>query len=318
MQVKRNLQIGMFATLAVVLISLLFVGGPQDFNGRIIVATWNAGHAVLFAILTFALLSYTRLKHDSHTKQFIFAVAFSLIFGFITEVIQYLIGRNLEVKDLVNDLIGGLAGLAFALAVNSRNKKYTIGGVFVGAFLGLIGIRGLIVSAIDEYRISQEFPLLSGFESLIELNRWNTDHAQISLSDKHTSSGSQSMRVELLPAKYPFIRLDHFERNWQNKKSINFDIFSESKSPVTMVLKIYDMQHLKTGYFFSDRYNQRFTLLPGQNQFSFALADIQSAPANREMNMSNIVAVSLFTVHLKQPLVFYIDTVRLSDNPETE
>ncbi|MCW9015935.1 MAG: hypothetical protein OQJ89_03160, partial [Kangiellaceae bacterium] len=69
MQIKNSIQIGIFATMTVVLGSLLFIGGPQDDSGRVIKEFWNSGHAILFAILTFALLSYTPLKNSSLTKK---------------------------------------------------------------------------------------------------------------------------------------------------------------------------------------------------------------------------------------------------------
>ena len=62
---------------------------------------------------------------------------------------------------------------------------------------------------------------------------------------------------------------------------------------------------------YHDRFNKRFSLIPGWNTIRIATDDIQQAPKNRRMNMADIQSVRIFTTYLPQPETIYIDYVRL-------
>ena len=107
-----------------ILFGLLFFGGPEDYDSRIFKQIWGTGHFVLFASVIFVLMQTKLLEAMHWFRLFIGTFIFCSFFGLATETLQLLVGRNFELYDLVNDIIGGQAGLLLSrLILLSRQKR---------------------------------------------------------------------------------------------------------------------------------------------------------------------------------------------------
>lgn len=298
----------------IILSVLLFVGGPESNSHRVYQQAWDTGHMALFAGLIWVLLSLPVLRSRRWFELFLLVTGFCLLIGFAIEILQLLVGRNFEYKDLVNDLLGGYLGL---LIYSVRQTHRHIGiRVAMYPLMLLIIVWVLLPVAyaiIDEYIMREEFPILADFETPYELSRWDNNLASLAMTNEYFRYGSKSMRVDFEPGEYPDITLKDFPGDWHRFVSIKFSVFNTSNENLLMELKIYDWQHdLVGGYEFSDRFNRELILRPGWNDFQVAMQDVETAPANRKMDISDIASFSLFLHELKQPQTLFFDSLRLS------
>lgn len=302
--------------LLLVIIALLtgglFIGGPDYYDHRIIKELWESGHFILFLFLSFFLFTYSKLNRIEAVKRSAIILGALLVFGFLTEVVQSLVGRNYEAKDLLNDLLGALTGLLIPhLRFKTNLSRFVL---LVSLIISLVtfSFRPLLFTVIDAVKLQQDFPILSDFETPSQLKRWEHRLAKLSISESKVRDGEFSMRAELFPGKYPGITLKHLHENWQGYQSIKFSVYLDAEYPVNLMIKVYDQKHPKSGYNHSDRFNGRLSLNPGWNDCLLPLHSIENAPAERLMNMKKIASLSLFTTDLKQKLTLYLDSLQLT------
>ncbi len=293
---------------------LLFIGGPSYYSNRVFQEVWGTGHMVLFAVIVYVAMPFPLLNKKSWPIIWGAVTVFCLIVGMAIEIIQFFVGRSLELKDVVNDLLGGYLGVLIYIVTQSKFRS----GIRIATLPIILAIVGFVIKPVafviaDEFIMEEDFPILADFETDYELSRWDYNLAELYLEHKIVRSGKRSMRVQFEPGEYPDITLKDFPGDWKGFKSIKFSIFNTTKQNVAMKLKIYDWQHVANGYSYSDRFNHELVLKPGWNDFSFLLEDVQSAPKGRTLHISDIASFSLFLHNLKQPMLMYFDNFRLSN-----
>ena len=235
-----------------------------------------------------------------------------LLLGVAIESVQLFIGRSFSRGDIINNIIGGYLGL-LALALFNRQtsiKTKSIAMTFALILLA-VGLRSLEKHLYDEYLIRQQFPLLSGFESELEMQRWEHDHTLLRRSEEFVKSGRYSLKVDFLPGRWPNISLEHFRGNWSGYQQLVFSIYNPNKVTYTYQMKVYDFKNIQNRRRYNDRFNTRITIAPGWNTIETPLRDIIKAPKHRSMNIYQIRGFSLFTDKLKQPVTLYIDDIHL-------
>lgn len=296
---------------------LLFVGGPDAHSHRIYQETWDSGHLVLFAGIVLVLLNTSFLMPRPWWQQFVIITVFCLVLGMAIEILQLVVGRNFELKDLLNDLLGGYIGFALFTVRDNRLAQWARFIAYpVALIFCLIGIRPVLVVIADHFILQEDFPTLADFETSFELSRWDMNLAQLAMEEKTVRYGKRAMRIRFLPGEYPDITLKDFVSDWRDFKSVRFSIYSTEALSVNMELKIYDRQHQLSNYAYSDRFNRSLQLSPGWNDISISLDDVQSAPRNRELNMAEIVSFSLFLERLDKPMTMFFDGLHLSSKSD--
>lgn len=289
----------------------LFVGGASCFDNRIARELWESGHFLLFFFASFYLYTYSRLSRIREIKRSVIILGILVVAGLLTELMQLSVGRNFEMKDLLNDLLGILAGLLIPHLRFKADLRRSVLFLLLFVSLTTFSFKPLLSTVVQEVRLRQEFPILSDFETASQLERWQDNQARLSISDSKVRDGRFSMRAELFPGKYPGMALRHLHGNWQGYQFIELSIYLDAKYSVNLAMKVYDRQHPKSGYDYNDRFNGNLSLNPGWNDFSLSLHSIQNAPTGRSMDMEKIASLSFFTVNLQQDITLYIDNVQL-------
>ena len=296
-----------------VLAVLLFVGGPDSESHRVYQTVWNTGHLVLFTGAALLLLRLPQLKEKAWILQFLVITLFCLVIGFAIEVVQLKVGRSYEMMDVFYDLLGGYVGLLFFTANQlERSLVLRVSLYPIMLVLIIIVLMPVINTVVDEFRIKEEFPLLAEFESDYELTRWDTMLATLSIDKTRARYGNSSLRVDFEPGEYPDITLQHFYGSWRGFESLRFSVYNPTLQNIPMELKIYDRHHISTDYEYTDRFNRELVMKPGWNDFEFSIAEIESAPADRSMNLDEIKSFSLFLHNLRKPLFMNFDSLRLA------
>jgi hypothetical protein len=167
----------------------------------------------------------------------------------------------------------------------------------------------MILTMVDLWHIKRDFPIICSFESAIEISRWGTTVAHVTLSKIHATHGKFSMKVELSPGNYPGVSTKYFVKNWQGYDELSFDIFLEGDRPLTIMVRIKDKEdNIK----YEGEYCSRFFLAPGPNHIMIKLTDILHAPKDRAMDMNSICLIHIFSDNLKEYRILYMDNLRLS------
>jgi len=116
------------------------------------------------------------------------------------------------------------------------------------------------------------------------------------------------LKVRFSPGEYPGISLDHLSRDWAGFSWLSLDAFNEESTAMRIIIRINDARHNME---FTDRFNEAFILLPGDNHVLIPLARVRNAPRSRFMDMTDIVNVCIFFPKLVSPGSLYFDNFRL-------
>ena len=298
--------------LAVILTILLFVGGPDYESHRIVQQIWDVGHVALFLILSYIILIFIRKYKLSYITQFLIIVALSFIFGLFVELIQLLIGRDFELQDLANDVSGAIIGYFVYYLLHAKiSKLHNIIAAMSIVLLLMISLYPLANVLVDEVKMKNEFPVLSDFESATQLSRWDVKQANLSLNKHHVQQGEYSLQATFLPDAFPDITLQHFPRDWSAYNNIKFSLYNQAQDPIVIEMKIYDEDHMKYGYQYTDRFNRELLLQPGWNNISIFLNEIYNSPEKRTMDITKIKSFSLFLKNVTSPVTIFLDDLRL-------
>jgi hypothetical protein len=293
------------------LILLLFVEGPDHLTGEVYTALWQSGHFFLFLGMVYILLQWPRLK-KTFLIQLLVCLVFSLVVGTLSELLQLLVARDFQLSDIVNDMLGGLAG--FCLTQFSRQntflKQVTL--LFLVGVLTLFGMRSFIVTVIDQQQMNAQFPVLADGENLLELYRWEHHSATLSLSSEYPRQGERAVKIDFSPAHYPEIILTRFINDWSQYHDLRLSIYNPGVDTVQLNLKIYDAKHPQNHFQFNDRFNRELKIISGWNDIVIPLVEVKMAPQTRTLDLSKIQSVSLFLVSPDKKMTLYLDQMRLS------
>jgi VanZ family protein len=309
---KDSLKIMAISSLIIIMVVLLFVGGGAQQNHRLIKDVWDAGHLALFGLLSFGYFCRPGNACHSLIYKIVFTTIASLFFGAAIEGLQLLIHRGFSVNDIVNDVIGGYLGLLILIILNKQQTLIfrTIASVIFVLFLA-VGLRGFEKHLYDEMVMQKQFPVLAGFESQYEMERWEFSRVNVRRSQQFVKSGKHSLEVDYLLGRYPNISLQHLKSDWSGYNKLMFSVYSPNYQDLKFEVKVYDKKHIENGGKYSDRFNENITLKHGWNSIEIAMSDIISAPKQRSMDIHEIKVFSIFTDNLIQPVTIYIDDIRL-------
>ena len=306
---KLNLLFGIFLLLT---FALFFVDNSEIVPTRSFKIAWNLGHIVFFATASFLLLKHVSFfQKATQAQQFYWIVGICLVAGVLIESVQFFIGRQAGWQDILRNILGGLAALAFFPRPKS-NPGQLLGFKFKLIITALLCIQlmPLLITLVDEQMARSNFPMLADFESTLELGRW-TSSGQITLDKTFTAHGDFSARIELTTNRYSGASLNFLPSNWKSFKHLKFSVYLPNNSPLSITTRIHDQQHEQVGYLYNDRFHKKTQLRPGWNHMTINLADVISAPKTRPMAIESIANFRIFTSNLKQFRVIYLDNLRL-------
>lgn len=291
---------------------LLFVGGPDDYSSRSLKRFWDMGHIIYFALFTVSLSRWRPVSRMPLIRQWAVILTITLLVGVSIELMQYGTTRTPSTGDVIRDLAGSLLALVFGplgKKIEPITRRFSLQiSVIV---LMLVLLWPLVKSIIDEAVAHYQFPLLSGFETPFEVDRWQGGD-KLSVESISSISAGKLLKLSLTTDKYSGASLRYFDGNWSSARTLRISVYNPDKNPLQLSCRIHDQQHTEGYQEYEDRYNRRFLLLPGWNQLEIDLDEVEGSPSGRNMDMSRVRSVGFFTVALPEPRIIYIDEVRLT------
>lgn len=297
---------------AILLAVFLFVGGPGYRSPRSLCAAWDLGHVVAFSLWSYLLLAWRPLREASPARQWGIALAFCLVAGAATEGIQYLLGGDASIGDLLRDMVGGVIALSWlspsAMVLPERVRRTAR---TVAATLLVIACLPLAAALSDEGIARLQFPVLCDFETPFEIDRWDGGGARFSVDRSVARHGKASLRVEMDTSPYSGVALVYFPRDWRGYRFLILDALNPSQEEIDITCRIHDLRHEEGEQRYEDRYNNTFHLRSGWNHFRINLEEVARAPAGRILDLGTIRVVGIFATRLPTPRTIFLDHIRL-------
>jgi len=298
--------------LLIFAISLFFISGPDYYSSRSFKSLWDQGHILVYTVFMFYLLRFFPWFGTlSISKQLGWTLLMTLATGIIIELVQIDFKRFPEAGDIWRDCLGS----AFALIYFSRSFKL-ISAAYINFWKFLIIILIIVEfsnpakAIIDENISRKQFPVLSGFETPLETDRWEP-REKIRRSGTHTADGKYSAEINLTTEKYSGVSLKYFPRNWQNYAYLCFSIYNSSKQSLMLICSIHDWEYTEKGRQNRDRFSKKLIIQPGWNRVRISILEIQRGPRDRLLNLQKIYSLGFFASYLKKPQRIYLDEVKL-------
>lgn len=299
-----------FLLFIIVAAVLLYFPNTQPYSHRLFVQLWNLGHTALFFIGT---CTFLMIRHREGVPFNLAPLFLSVtVIALLTEALQMLAPtRSFSLIDIINDLIGAVLAITVFQFITKKvfiSKLVIISSVCIittGSFTS-----NFFLYIYDEWRMYQDFPIISNFENRQELTRWS---GNIARTDTYVVDGHYSLRVNLSNDIYSGATLHHLPNNWQNFDNLVFSIRVEQTTKLT--LRIHDKYHVALNNpqrnQYQDRFNQAISLQQGWNHLSISIQQIKSGPANRSLDVSEIKSIGIFSTEPHDTDVFMIDSMVL-------
>lgn len=291
---------------------LLFVGGPDYYSSRSLMRFWDMGHIIYFALFTVSLSRWRPVSRMPLIRQWAVILIITLLLGVSIELMQYGTTHTPNTGDVIRDLAGSLLVLVFGplgKKIEPIKRRFSLQISVIALMLVLLW--PLAKSIIDDAVAHYQFPLLSGFETPFEVDRWQGGD-KLSVESLSSISAGKLLKLSLTTDKYSGASLRYFDGNWSSAHTLKISIYNPDKNSLQLSCRIHDQQHTEGSQEYEDRYNRRFLLLPGWNQLEIDLDEVEGSPSGRNMDMSRVRNVGLFTGALPEPRIIYIDEVRLT------
>lgn len=289
-----------FGLLLICLTSLFFVGGPDQVTYPTIRYAWNMGHIVFFALVTLFLIRIRRksvMEKPHRALLILLAVSLSL------ESVQLFLGREFSLFDILRNLTG------FALVVLLFNRKALHYGVtlLLAAFL-LFDLSGLAKTMVIDWQLQNRGPVIDDFEKKLTVNQWR---GRIQRVADEQNPENHLIKVWFPPRRYTGIALTSLKRDWSEYQTFSLRLFNPKPFEQTLTLRLNDFAHQQAKQKYDDRYNQQLVLANGWNTFEIPLEDIRNAPADREMDLTQMYQLVLFYPDLDEWRELKLDEIVL-------
>ena len=308
------------ALLLGLLAILVLVEAPE--RTRFWDAFFDAGHAPLFGLAALLMRRPLATWRPAWTGSRLSWAAFAatLVVGGATELLQLLQPtRAASVGDLLRDAAG--AGAFLVLRTAWRERETARGprtaphlpgarAALGVALLGAVAAPLLLVMAQNAGR-NRAFPTLFRLDgSWWERPLVSADNAEFvpALAGRGNAPTSRLARLSLRPGQYPGLVLDEPYPDWRGCERLTFTVVSELDAPLTLTIRINDAAH---DHRYSDRFNRRLTIEPGETRIEVPLDEVRRAPRDREMDMRRIRLIVLYAYRLDRPVTLRLGPVRV-------
>jgi len=308
---NKNVRLWVYGVLLAAGSVLLFVGGPDYYSARSFKSFWDTGHIVYFALFAGLLSRWSLVSRMSLAWQWTIILVSTLLLGVSIEFLQHGAARTPDAGDVLRDLTGSLLVLVFgSLGSKLQPARRRLSLQFSVLLLLLVQLWPLTKSLIDEAIARHQFPLLSGYETPFEIDRW-AGSARLSVETMASISEGKLLKLSLTTDQYSGATLNYFDGNWASASTLKISLYNPDADPLPITCRIHDLQHVDGDEEYEDRFNRSFLLMQGWNHIEINLDEVKESPANRNMDMSRIRGLGLFAVSLPAPRILYLDNVRL-------
>ena len=303
------------AVVIILCLPLLFFGDPSRFHFRLLPYIWDLGHIVLFATITWLILSiWSQLSAISDYKLLPVTLIIVVSVSIPIEMLQGFYDRENSFLDVMRNCVGASIAIAFRsrVFVERQLKTGVILKTLVSGLL-LISVYPLIINSIDLVISYRSFPVLSDFESSLQLSRWHGNNLKIRQPE---SAKNRVLEALFTTEEYSTLNLNDFPGNWTGFSFLKFRVLNPDTLTRRLNLRINDKYHAGNNWDYHDRFNQELLLAPGWNNIVIDLNKVKVQPKYRNLDMSNIYKIALFSFNSGVERKYYFDDFVLGNRED--
>ena len=309
---NKNVRIWIYVVFLAIGSVLLFLGGPDYYSSRSFKHFWDIGHNVYFSLLTGLLSQWRLVSRMSLAWQWTIILGITILLGVSIELMQHGTTRTPDTGDVLRDLTGSLLVLVYG-SLGSKlqpdSRRFSL--QFSVLVLSLVQLWPVTKSLIDEAIARHQFPLLSGFETPFEIDRW-AGSAGLTVETIASISHDKLLKLSLTTDQYSGAILNYFDGNWALARTLKISLYNPDAEPLQIIFRIDDLQHADGDQEYEDRFNRGFLLMHGWSHLEIDLDEVKESPVSRSMDMGRIRGLGLFVMSLPIPRNLYVDNIQLT------
>lgn len=252
----------------------------------------NAAHAPVFGALAVTLLALLRRRPGvSQAARYGGAWLLAIAVGGVIELIQPLIGRGAEWRDVLTDALGAAAGLAIAWLWEHRRAAAgwhaKLPAILVLAVSVTIAAWPLGEAAIAYANRASRFPTL--LTDQLRFDRYFVHFRGVEAT--HVEPAGLTIRI--VGRRYPGVTLVEPSPDWTGYQRLMLDLENPGDRPLTLTLRVHDRDHDNRA---EDRFNRDLELEPRRRTtIAIALDEIADAPQGRALDLSGVAGIILYS-----------------------
>lgn len=286
------------AAVAIAVVAMLL--GPNGFDSLLLDTAANAMHGVVFVVIAIALASFIERAHSRARRSNVVRTTLVLgacaVIGVLVELAQPLLGRDAEIKDVINDLLGACIGVTVHMCVANRTRH-----VYRAAALGIVGpaiaLAWPVGAAVQAYAARQNaFPVLfrAGDAALEYFTASRS--ASISLERLPTEwsrfENETAARVEFLEDEWTSFGIFEPQPDWSRHSKLMVDLTNPGDAALPLQLRVYDRAYDGS---FEDQFNRVFELPPrARVTLALSLDEMRILPSGRTLKTGAISDVMIY------------------------
>lgn len=292
--IRYTLPIGIL--LAVVVLS------PGPGTKRAGQALHDFAHAPVFACITILVLvllaQRQRQPRTPAWLQYPLAFLLAALLGLATEILQKWSGGDASWADLRSDVVGAAAACGAFAGFDRRIARLDVRRCSLMAALALLTWHSLPFARVGLAYLhrNEEFPTLfdardAGTDRFVVATSAQLHYTTLPLG-LGKAEGEPTLRVRLQSGDWPGVALEEPYPDWSGQRRLMIDVANPEETSLELTLRVLDEAHDWT---FEDRFNATLEIAPRTRKtFAISLADIESAPAGRRLDLEQIADVRLF------------------------
>jgi len=294
---------------------ILFGQNPLGSQWAMVMA--NSAHgpvSALIAAVVFQLLTLSTSM--SLTRRWALAIIVTTLLGILIEIVQGIIGRDAEVMDACNDLLGALlgAGLAVLAAGTAEDRRLRL----ISSILAFIG--GVLIAAPVAHMAAAYVARDLRFPVLMDANRplgdffvtsyWLHPTREVLPADANPiEPGERGLRERDASRLAWSVAVTEVPADWRRWNTLVVELFNPAPDSKPMQLRIYDrFDGLST----KDGYIDLLTLPPRRRiRWTVSLKNIENAPIDKQIDLSHVQGLLLSSSAEERTPDFYVLNMRL-------
>jgi len=224
-------------------------------------------HVPVFAIVVIGIF-HSLGGWRANVNKAILAFVAALVLAVLSEAAQIPTSRDASWADIFSDVLGAAIGL-FAIPTATGRVRLKVISRAIAFILLVVSCLPIISVSVAYVERDRLFPVIYNSD-------WPSHEKFMSL---------RGMAIDFRNL-YP---------DWRDFNVISIDIEVTSELPFELIVRVHDRAHLRGSQPHSDRFNQRFVIESGRTVIEIPLADIEAAPEKRQLDLSQIDGLVIFS-----------------------
>jgi len=309
-------QVTAVAIIALLAAVILFGQNSDSTQWAIVMA--NSAHgpvSALIAAVVFQLLTLSTSM--TLTRRWAIAIVATTLLGILIEIIQGFIGRDAEVIDACNDLLGALlgAGLAVLAVGAAKDRRLRVVSSALAFIAGVLIAVPVVHMAAAYIARDMRFPVLMDANrplgDFFVTSFWLHATREILPADANPIEPGERGLWERDAERLAWsVAVTEVPADWRRWNTLVVELFNPAPVGKPMQLRIFDDR--SDGLATRDGYIDLITLPPRRRiRWTVSLHDIATAPADRRIDLSRVRGLLLTSSADERSPDLYVLNMRL-------